>query len=589
MPFRIVAVAPIVALTALLWCPAHAQFETRGTLFLGSIPYSVAVGDFDRDGVLDVAEVSFLPSGSVEILLGNGDGTFRAGATYAVGVQPFYATAASLTRNGILDLVVGDSLSDHVYVMLGNGDGTFQSPVAYPTGGRPVQVGTGNFTGSGNLDIVALTGNGTECDCVEVLPGNGDGTFGAAIDTPVPYDIQGFALAAGDFNNDGKVDVAVSGGFFSSNQVDILLGNGDGTFTPDGFYDVSASPGSMATGYFTTDKTKLDLVVANQEGSSLSILLGNGDGTFQPSVYYRTAFPTWVAARDLDGDGRLDLAVSNPGLGNEFLPGLSTLKGNGDGTFQHEMFFPVGTITGLTFVDAGDFNNDGRTDLLAVDEGAQITTLLNTGNATFSPTSPLTFSGQLLGTTSAVQTVTLTNSGTTAMTISGLKSSGAPFRMTATTCEGSLAPGAQCSITAEFTAQTKGAVNGTITLNDSTSSKPQFVELVGIGTELGMAPTKLSFPVQKVGTTSAPRTIHLTNVGKTAITFTHKIIILGGDGLTPEFFESNNCGSQLAPATSCALSVTFQPHRTGRRRAYLNIRDDGGDSPQNVPLNGKGN
>jgi hypothetical protein len=464
--------------------PAAAQFETRASFPVGgdNAPYSVAVGDFNGDGILDVAEVNELPAGSVEILLGNGNGTFRLAATYAVGVQPYYATTASLRNNGILDLVVGDSLSDNVWVMLGNGDGTFQSPVAYPTGGRPVHVSTWRFDGR-NLDILALTGNGAYCNCIEVLPGAGDGTFGAAIDTPVPYNINGLAIATGDFNNDGKLDVAVSGGEGISSQVDILLGNGDGTFTADGYYSVGGTPQSIATGYFTRDKTKLDLAVANEAGSSLSVLLGNGDGTFQPSVYYDTPYPLWVIADDLDGDGNVDLAASNAGLAGhlqEFPPGVSVFKGNGDGTFQAGAFYFAGSRFDGNYVVAGDFNGDHKPDLVDVNsDGQAIITLLNSGVASFSPTTPLTFKAQAVGTTSSPQTVTLTNTGTAELKIQAIKAS-TGFSVTST-CGARVAPGAACTITATFSPTKQGVVQGMIAISDSASTKLQVIELLGNG------------------------------------------------------------------------------------------------------------
>jgi hypothetical protein len=479
---RVVVIAATWAIAVAL--PAVAQFETRASFPVGgdNAPYSVAVGDFNGDGILDVAEVNELPTGSVEILLGNGNGTFRLAATYAVGVQPYYATTASLRNNGILDLVVGDSLSDNVWVMLGNGDGTFQPAAAYPTGGRPVHVSTGRFDGR-NLDILALTGNGAECNCIEVLPGAGDGTFGAAINTPVPYNIDGLAIAAGDFNNDGKLDVAVSGGFGTSSQVDILLGNGDGTFTADGYYAVAGTPQSIATGYFTQDKTKLDLAVANEAGSSLSVLLGNGDGTFQPSVYYDTPYPLWVIAEDLDGDGNVDLAASNagvPGFLKELPPGVSVFKGNGDGTFQAGAFYLAGSRAGGNYVAAGDFNGDHKPDLVEVNsDGQAIITLLNTGVVSFSPTTPLSFKAQAVGTTSPPQAVTLTNTGAAELKIQAIKAS-AGFSVTST-CGAGVAPGAACTITATFSPTKQGAVQGAISISDNASSKPQVIELTGNG------------------------------------------------------------------------------------------------------------
>jgi hypothetical protein len=368
---RSFAVATLLAAWLIAFSPeAQAQFETRAAFpITNEAPYSVVVGDFNRDGILDLAELNFLPTGSVEILLGNGDGTFRPGDTYAVAGAPFYAASASLRRDGILDLVIAGGGVDDVYVLLGNGDGTFQAPAPYATTAGPKMLALGDFTGGGSIDIVVLEGTSTEgiiCDCIEVLPGNGDGTFGAPISTtPVPYNVTGFAIAAGDFNDDGKLDVAVSGGYFSAYQVDILLGNGDDTFTADGYYPVVADPDPIAVGYFTSDKTRLDLAVAGSVGSSVSVLLGNGDGTFQQSVYYPTWFPTWVIAQDLDGDGNIDLATSNaglPGFTKEYPPGVTVLKGNGDGTFEPGVFYRSGNKSGVNYVAAGDFNGDHRPD-----------------------------------------------------------------------------------------------------------------------------------------------------------------------------------------------------------------------------------
>jgi len=569
---------------------ALAQFDARAIISVPTAPVSLAVGDFNGDGIPDAAVANIGGTGSLEVLLGNGDGTFRLDATYSVAIG-FNVATASLRHSGILDLVTaGTGDEDYVSVLLGNGDGTFQSPVSYPTTAGSKMLTLGDFTGHGNIDVLNLEGSsalGQICDCIEVLPGNGDGTFGAPITTYITNTTPG-AIATGDFNNDGKLDLAVAGAFFSTYQVDILLGNGDGTFTADGDHVLIGS-GPVATGYFTSDKTKVDVAVAY--GGGAGILLGNGDGTFQPPVYYQTApVPTWLIAQDLDGDGKIDLAesIDGSGTGTPFPPEASVLKGNGDGTFQAAEFYPVGNRDNLQYIAAADFNNDGKTDLVLVGFlTQQVTTLLNTGSATFSPTSPLMFSRQLIGTTSAPQTVTVTNSGTSTMTFSSVTPSGAPFRMTANSCRSSLAPGAECSITAEYTAKAMGTVSGGITIKDSASSKPQFVELIGIGTELAISPTALTFPAQKRGTKSVPRIIHLTNTGTKNMGFTHFIYIDGLNGYL-DFSQTNDCGKFLAPKASCTISVTFQPRRTGTLDSILYISDDGGESPQTIPLYGTG-
>lgn len=565
---------------------AAAQFETRASTSIGSYePNSLAVGDFNRDGNLDVAVVSSLPTGNVTILLGNGDGTFTTGASYAVGVHPLYAAAASLRKNGMLDLVVGDSLSNNTYVMLGNGDGTFQPPVSYATTGEPVAVNVGDFNGDGRIDIIALAEPGAECNCIEVLFGNGDGTFQTpAAVTPVPYNIVGYAMATGYFNEDNILDVAVSGAFGSVNQVDILLGNGDGTFRADGYYPVSLAPVSVAAGFFSGGK-KTDLAVGNYEGGSISVLLGDGDGAFQQAVNYDTYSPTWVVVGDLNSDGRLDLVASNFGSSaGPFVSSVSVLSGNGDGTFQPGVVYPAGER--LNYVAIGDFNGDHQPDLVAADGlGDAVITLLNTGVVSFSPTTPITFPSELLGTTSAPLNATLTNNGISPLEVSSVTSSGAPFH-TQTTCHGSIPPGENCSITAIFTAQAAGIATGTVTIRDSASSKPQVVELIGTGTEVKFAPTQLTFPPQKKGTKSAPQSFKVTNIGSSAFDFTYKIYVSGTDYL--DFSEVNNCPTSLNAGASCTIEVVFAPRSTGSISAAVVFTDTGGGSPQEVPLSGTG-
>ncbi len=453
---------------------AHAQFETRANFSLGAeSPFAAVAGDFNRDGNLDLAVVEYQPTGTVAIVLGNGDGTFRPGPSYVLGSQPQYLAAADFRHIGILDLVVTDTLSDSVYILLGNGDGTFQSAVSYPANGWSSAVSTGDFTDDGKIDIIAIT-NSVDCICVSVFPGNGDGTFRSAVTTPVPYNIAALALATGRFDADSSLDVAVAGVFGAANQVDILLGSGAGAFQPDGFYDVLSSPQSVAVGDFNAD-SKLDLAVGSYQGNSIGILLGNGDGTFQQAVNYPAFSPTWVVAQDMDGDGTTDLAVAN-----FILPaGVSVLRGNGDGTFRPAVFYPAGRE--ISYVISGDFNRDRRPDLIAIDYRSNaVITLLNTGVVSFSPTTPLSFKKQAVGTTSAPQKVTLTNTGAAALSISALKAAG-EFAMTST-CHATVAAGAKCTISVTFSPKSKGAKSGTVSITDSASSKPQVIELSGTGT-----------------------------------------------------------------------------------------------------------
>jgi hypothetical protein len=462
---------------------AVAQFETRGDFVVSgpAAPYSLAVGDFNGDGILDIAAV-LEPPGTVDILIGNGDGTFRQGSTYLVGTSPQYPVAASLRHNGILDLILSDLSNDNVWVMLGKGDGTFQPPVAFPTTAEAYMVALGDFTGSGNLDIVTTEGYSTQlmdfCNCLEVLPGNGDGTFGAPITTRLPYGLTAYVIAAGDFNDDGKLDIAAAGESLPNMEIAILLGNGNGTFNADGHYLVSSSCSSLAAGYFTSSKKKLDLAVVE----SLYVLLGNGNGIFDsPVAYQSNTLPSKVIAQDLDGDGKVDLVTSDVGSYKTNPAGVTVYKGNGNGTFQNGVFYHVGADEGGHFLATGDFNGDGKPDLVVVNEvNSIITTLLNTGVVSFSPTTPLNFKNQAVGTKSNPLTVILTNTGSTALRIASMKAS-TEFAVTST-CGASVAAGAKCTISATFSPTQKGARQGTISVIDSASTKPQVIELLGTGT-----------------------------------------------------------------------------------------------------------
>ena len=461
---------------------ARAQFETRSQSLTVVGPNYAVTGDFNHDGKIDIALTSGVTP-EMQVFLGNGDGTFRPPTVYEVGQTAGPLAVADVNHDGNLDIVAGNGLcpngvcTDEVSVLLGNGDGTFRSPVTYAV---PADVGRfvlGDFNGDSKLDIAMTNGaiNSTSaCDCISVLLGNGDGTFqGPAIITHPPAGYPE-ALAAGYFKAAGKLDLAVTLGFESTDKVQIMLGNGDGTFTPGEIYDLAPSSMSIVASDFRNDQ-KTDLAIAEFEGMGVAVLLGNGDGTFEQPVVYKVSAAIAVAAADLSNNGIVDLVVAS-----DYPSGSATVfKGNGNGTFQAPQVYPAGQF--LFGVAIADFNGDHLPDITMPDfYGSAEDVLLNTGALTFSPTTPLNFKKQQHGTTSAPQTVKLTNTGKTALKISAMKATG-QFEMTST-CTASVAAGKTCSISVTFSPTTQGAKSGTITINDSASSKPQVIELFGTGT-----------------------------------------------------------------------------------------------------------
>jgi len=366
--------------------------------------------------------------------------------------------------------------------------------------------------------------------------------------------------------------------FGNTSQIEILLGNGNGSFTLGATYPVGVFPESAAVADFRGNG-RLDIAVASLIGLT-DVLLGNGDGTFQAAeTAARTPDAVWVVTADLNGDGKADMAVASHGLP----PGVTVILGKGDGTFEPPVYYPFGSDD--ESVAVGDFNGDQKTDIMIPDDRfADVIVALNTGTVSFSPNTQLQFPSQLIGTTSAAQTVTLTNTGNTALSISSMTAHG-PFHAS-NTCGSSVAAGANCTINVSFKPSTEGGLLGDVSIVDSASSKPQVIALTGSGTIVSFSPNALSFPPQKVGTTSPPRTVTMINHGTTALAI--KLIYTGGASANP-FSETNNCPASLNAGASCKISVTFAPKKTGAHIARLNAEDNGGGSPQGIPLSGTGN
>lgn len=554
----VVALLFVTGAASLAW----GQFEARSTRTIPSESVAIAAGDFNNDGKLDLA---VLDGKGLSIALGNGDGTFQAPTTYP------YLTGSSLAvgdfnGDGNLDLVL--PYGNGVGVFLGNGDGTFQAPITSATTESTYFVIVGDFNGDHKLDIAIV-----DTPYISVLLGNGDGTFQA------PSDNESFVgpqnLAVGDFNNDHKLDVTVVGYFGGESDIGVLLGNGDGTLQPSLTVPLTYTPTTIAVGDFNHDGN-LDAAVEDAD-SGATVLLGNGVGGFGSVEQYSTISGFGqIEVGDFNRTGVLDLALA--GLTDP--AGLSVLSGNGDGTFQSARFYPAGKIT--QYLALGDFNGDHMLDVVLMDRDLGAYTLLNTGVASFSPTTPLSFLPQAIH-TSSTQTVTLTNEGSTALSISSIVASG-EFRASSS-CGKSVAPREMCRIKVAFQPQRSGSATGLVTIHDGASSKPQVIELFGSATGLLLAPSALDFGSHEVGTTSQPQQVSVTNESSGTLVLSD-IEVTGS--ASKDFAESNNCGSQLAASSACVISVTFTPTKDGTRDASVQVAVKSGTSPQPVALTGTG-
>lgn len=277
-------------------------------------PYAgpIAVGDFNHSGHLGLAVVEFQNEATV-ILLGNGNGTFASSsAVFANSQYPDTNAieAADFNADGNLDLAIINPVAP---VALGYGKGAFNVGGNLYTTDFPTGAAVGDFNGDGKLDV-AMAGAGTTNypDAgVVVSLGNGDGTFTQASSSPMPLGHSLSSIVTGDFNGDGKLDLAVTDSV--ENTVLVLLGNGDGSFQSPITIPVGNYPSAIAMGDFNNDG-KLDLAVVNQGDNTVTLLLGHGDGGFTESSGSPFAVgksPSAIVAADFNGDGKLDLAVAN--------------------------------------------------------------------------------------------------------------------------------------------------------------------------------------------------------------------------------------------------------------------------------------
>jgi hypothetical protein len=364
-------------------------FQSTDALEGGLGADSVAAADFNHDGKTDLATNASPVFEEISVYLGSGDGTFLPPTRLHTGAAPGQILVRDFDQNGRDDLAVLNRDSDDVSVFVGQGDGTFSAERRFAAGSNPRALAVGDFNGDARLDLVSVVvGQSSEryLDDLCVILGNGDGTFLAAErlatgEPAHPYVIADHSVILHDLDSDGKPDLITANP--GSNDISVLVGKAEGTFSSQVRYGAGTQPVSVALGDFDGDDN-LDLVAGNRGSRDLSVLRGNGNGTFnQPSRIPLGIPPLSVATGDFNHDGSVDIVVAFYSNIAPFYSPLVVL-GNGDGTFRTP--YPVGPA-GFTSVVVGDFNSDGNQDL-AMGHGPPyggVFVVLGHGDGTFGP------------------------------------------------------------------------------------------------------------------------------------------------------------------------------------------------------------
>jgi predicted Zn-dependent protease with MMP-like domain len=410
----------------------NGTFTDQKSLSMGSShPLSIAVGNLNNDTYLDIVIVNS-GTNSIGVLLGIGHGSFGILITYSTGYDslPSFAIINDLNGDNRLDIAVANSGTGNIGIFLGYGDGTFTNQKTHSTGrsSNPNALGFGDFNHDHKLDLVVTI---ADTGAILMFLGYGNGSFASEIQLSVDSGSTLQNLVVTDFNNDQQLDIAVVN--YNSSNIGILMGYGNGKFADQVYYSTGSTTGpwSMAVGYLNDDNqldiavanyesnsigiliaasvepgaqqnipiingsnpsaikvgdfnndTQLDIVVTNYNSSNICILLGNGGGLFIPFKTYSTgpdSNPQDVTTGDLNNDGRLDIIVVNDGTDN-----VGVFLGYGDGTFINQMTYSTGLGSNPSCVEVGDFNGDNRLDIVVANAGTDtVLVLLGYGNGMF--------------------------------------------------------------------------------------------------------------------------------------------------------------------------------------------------------------
>jgi hypothetical protein len=397
---RCIRLTSVILLTFLSFGLTIGSAEAQSILYnysavnSGSDPMAAIFQDFNGDGRIDLASLN--GTNTVSIMLGQANAAFAPPVNYPIGNSPYAFIAADLRKDKRIDLITvnvpnGVDAPGTISVLLGNGDGTFAPHVYYDVGDYPTGVVAGYFNDDGKIDL-AVSNNFD--NTISILYGNGDGTFQPQVVVDVASGPM--SIATGDFNGDGRLDLIAS--CAGSSLVSVLLNDGKGKFTLVNFpSDLSGPDRSLViTGDFNGDG-KIDAIISSQTQEQLYFLAGEGNGSFKsPVPLSKQALGeiNSLIAVDVNNDGKVDMAFASVAP-----TGLNVMLGEGNGKFKAPLF---STTVGVSSIAFADVNGDGLLDVAVPSTYNSLEIPLGDGKGQFGVSKTISTPGPVYGPNSTV-------------------------------------------------------------------------------------------------------------------------------------------------------------------------------------------
>jgi hypothetical protein len=358
------------------------SFTFKATYSVPTLPGKTVVADLSGDGKPDIITPTRFDTLSVR--LGTGDGTFGAEAILSTGGWPVDVAVADVNRDGKPDVLSVNLFGGDVTVFLGTGTGTFTSAPSIQVGSGPADLSLADLNADGRLDMVVVN---SDIDSISLYYGNGTGGFTPAGAPTLDTTQTPSRMASADINGDGKLDfvVSVAGAGFVAGTVRPYLGDGSGGFTAGTPVTVGISPRGLDIADLNGDG-KLDIAVPNFNGSTVTVLLGDGAGGFSATGASPIAVgtrPNTVKIADINGDGKPDLTVAN-GDSNNF----TVLLNDGSAGFTAAAGSPFALDSSVNDLAVADINRDGKPDVVTVNGDTSPSVSIRLGNGSGGFTTP---------------------------------------------------------------------------------------------------------------------------------------------------------------------------------------------------------